>query len=148
MGASPDGLVTDPSENQHNGLVEIECPSSAERIPLIDLCEKSAFYLRCTTTGFELKRHHNYFYQVQGQLHITHKQWYDFVLWTLSSTLDDLFIQRIYYDDNFWKEMMYPRIHCFYMGSVLPELACPHHASHEQIREVVPFWNDGDLYPT
>ena len=148
MGASPDGCVTDPSEDQHNGLVEIKCPASAEETALIDLCKKSTFCLKCTTTGLELKRQHNYFYQVQGQLHITGRKWCDFVIWTPSSTSDSLFVQRIYYDDSFWKETMYPRLHRFYMGSMLPELASPRHVSHQELREVVPFWNDINLNPT
>ena len=34
MGASPDGLVTDPSERQPFGLVEIKCPARAEKLSL------------------------------------------------------------------------------------------------------------------
>ena len=50
MGASPDGLVTDPSERQPHGLVEIKCPAHAEKIPLLDLRTekqyKSTFFLQ------------------------------------------------------------------------------------------------------
>ena len=51
MGASPDGLVMDPSEQQPLGLVEIKCPARAEKLSLFDLCtkkeHKSTFCLRC-----------------------------------------------------------------------------------------------------
>ena len=66
MGASPDGLVTNPSERQPYGLVEIKCPACAEKIPLLD----------------QLKKGHNYYYQIQGQLQITCRQWCNFVVWT------------------------------------------------------------------
>ena len=36
MGASPDGLVTDPSERQPFGLVEIKCPAQAEKLSLAE----------------------------------------------------------------------------------------------------------------
>ena len=32
MGASPDGLVIDPTEQQPHGLVEIKCPARAEKL--------------------------------------------------------------------------------------------------------------------
>ena len=32
MGASPDGLEIDPSEQQPHGLVEIKCPARAEKL--------------------------------------------------------------------------------------------------------------------
>ena len=57
IGALPDGLVTDPSEQQaNNGLVEIKCPTSAKNTSLIDLCAKSNICLQCTATGMELKK--------------------------------------------------------------------------------------------
>ena len=40
MGASPDGLVMDPSEQQTLGLVEIKCPARAEKLSLFDLSTK------------------------------------------------------------------------------------------------------------
>ena len=45
MGASPNGLVTDPSERQPHGLVEIKCPAHAEKIPLLDLCTEKQYKL-------------------------------------------------------------------------------------------------------
>ena len=50
MGASPDGLVVDPSEvHDQYGLVEIKCPARAETTLLLDLATKkevcSSFFL-------------------------------------------------------------------------------------------------------
>ena len=60
MGASPDGLVIDPSEQQPLGLVEIKCPARAEKLSLFDLStnkeHKSTFCLRYIRDTYELKR--------------------------------------------------------------------------------------------
>ena len=60
MGASPDGLVVDPSEQQPHGLVEIKCPARAEKLSLFDLCTKkeykSTFCLRYINDSYELKK--------------------------------------------------------------------------------------------
>ena len=151
MGASPDGLVMDPSEQQPLGLVEIKCPARAEKLSLFDLCtkkeHKSTFCLKYICDTYELKRQHNYYYQVQGQLHITRRSWCDFVLWTPSSTVDNLCVERIRYDKTFWTNTIYPRLYRFFMGSMLAELAHPRHISGQEVREMVPFWNDDDLCP-
>ena len=151
MGASPDGLVTDPSEQHQQVLVEIKCPARAEKTSLLDLCTnkkyKSSFCLRYNNDNYELKKWHNYYYQIQGQLYITSRSWCDFVLWTPTVTIDNLFVERIYYDDTLWSNTIYPRLYQFYMGSMLPELACPRHISGQEVRELVPFWNDDNLCP-
>jgi hypothetical protein len=48
----------------------------------------------------ELKRNHNYFYQIQGMLAIAKRSWCDFVVWTPSG----LSVQRIGFDPEFWDE--------------------------------------------
>ena len=63
-------------------------------------------------------------------------------------TIDDLVIGQIYYDDPFWSNKIYPRLQRFYMGSMLPELASPRHISGQEVKELVPFWNDGDVFFT
>ena len=143
MGESPDGLVIDPSEQHPQGLVEIKCPARAEKISLFDLCtkkeHKSTFCLRYTRETYELKRQHVYYYQIQGQLHITRRSWCDLVVWTPSLTVDSLFVERVHYDDTLWSNTIYPKLHRFYMGSMLPELACPRHVCGQEVREVVSF---------
>ena len=88
MGASPDGLVVDTSEVDHPcGLLEIKCPVCGETVSLLDLCTKtehkpSTFFLQYREGNYHLKRTHDYYYQVQGQLYVTARRWCDFVVWT------------------------------------------------------------------
>ena len=102
MGASPDGLVTDPSERQPHGLVEIKCPARAEKLSIFDLCMmkeyKSTFCLRYSNDLYKLKKQNIYYYQIQRQLHITCRSWCNFVLWTPSAKVDNLFVEQIHYD--------------------------------------------------
>ena len=112
MGASPDGLVTDPSEQQPHRLVEIKCPARAETLPLFDLCTKkeykSMFCLQHADDKYELKKRNSYYYQIQGQLNITRRNWCDFVVWIPSMTIDNFFVERIYYDNSLWSNTIYP----------------------------------------
>ena len=139
MGASPDGLVTDPSEQQPYGLVEIKCPARAEKLSLLDLCTKkeykSTFCLQYINDTYKLKKRNIYYYQIQGQLHITRRSWCDFVLWTPTTNVDNLFVERVYYDDALWRNTIYPQLYRFYVGSMLPELANPCHVSGQEVRE-------------
>ena len=142
MDASPDGLVMDPSEQQPLGLVEIKCPARAEKLSLFDLCtkkeHKSTFCLTFIHDTYELKKQHKYYYQVQGQLH-NRRSWCDFIIWTPSSTTDNLCFEQIRYDEAFWTNKIYPRLYRFFMGSMLAELAHPRHISSQEVQEVVPF---------
>ena len=78
----------------------------------------------------ELKRTRKYYYQVQGQMAIYRRIWYDFVIWTPFSVT----IERINCDENFWKDK-YKKLQQFYDVAVLPELASPHHPQGQPIQE-------------
>ena len=143
MAASPDGLVFDCSETGDPcGLLEIKFPGRGEKFSLVDLCTKpehkpSAFILRYADGKFYLKTTHKYYYQIQGQLYITGRPWYDFVVWTPSYTS----VKCIWFDSTLWSKKIYPRLREFYINSLLPELTSPRHPSGQSIREHVPFLN-------
>lgn len=78
LAASPDGLIN------HDGILEVKCPFSIKHItPQEAAINKILKYLIVNKEGaIELKRTHHYFYQIQGQLHITKRKYCYLVVWT------------------------------------------------------------------
>ncbi|XP_039282190.1 uncharacterized protein LOC120350929 [Nilaparvata lugens] len=70
LAASPDGLVGG------DNLIEVKCPKSAENLTISEAVIKVKSFclekLRCGNV--RLKKNHNYYYQVQGQLHVAEKK--------------------------------------------------------------------------
>lgn len=77
LGASPNGLIFDPSDMSFCPNVKsyVDCP-----------------YLQMKSRKLELNQTHSYYWQVQGQMLITGMHWCDFVV----SAEENIFIQRIY----------------------------------------------------
>jgi len=118
LGASPDRLVEDNDEADPNGLVEVKCPFSAKACTLTEYVEKArASCLEEVHGEVRLKRRHDYYYQVQGQMAICKRQWCDFVLWTPV----DIFIERIRFDSKRWPDH-FVKLSQFYMEHILPQL--------------------------
>ena len=84
ISASPNGQVYDPNAADPHGLLEIKCPFGAYSSDLTpqEACASDALCssLRGRTTT--LKKSHQYYFQVQGQLGVSGVAWCDFVLWT------------------------------------------------------------------
>ena len=106
LGASPDGLVYDPSVNEPKRLLEIKCLYKARDRSLIDICTQkehkpSSF---CVTYNkkseqFSLKKTHPYFYPDSRSPTPTGRPWCDLFVWT--SRNDDHIVLRIQPDINF-----------------------------------------------
>jgi len=82
LAASPDELVEDPSEvdGRNQGILEIKCPYSARTLTPEAACQDiNRFCSNIEYGHIALKKQHNYYYQVQGQLAITKRPWCDFV---------------------------------------------------------------------
>ena len=75
------------------------------------------------TMNARLKRSHNYFAQVQGQMAITGRHWCHFVLYTKIG----LSVEMILFDENFWNTELLPALEAFYTNCVAPEIVCPVH---------------------
>lgn len=132
MGASPDGLI------ENNGIVEVKCPSSAEKMtPHEAACKGKAPYLKYDKKQSQIigiNKKHVYYYQVQGQLHVTGREYCLFAVWTPLG----LHIETVFRDDQFWKQEMEPKLSKFYFDCLLPELIDPRFPRSMPIRN--PDW--------
>ena len=82
LGASPDGIIY--TGNGKFALVEIKCPFKYRHCNISEACHDRKFCLRKKDDQLELRRDHDYYYQVIGQLALTEALYCDFVVWTLN----------------------------------------------------------------
>jgi hypothetical protein len=118
LAATPDGLIDD------NGIVEIKCPSScSELTPEEAIISRRVTFWSTNkqTNNFMVNKKHAYFFQIQGQLHITGRQYCLFTLWTPRGTK----IEKVERDDSFWENNMEHKLITFYLDCLLPELLDP-----------------------
>ncbi|XP_076685808.1 uncharacterized protein LOC143377889 [Andrena cerasifolii] len=127
LGASPDGIIG------QEGIVEIKCTKSAESFTQEEAIEKVPAVRRMFThkTVISMKETHHYFYQVQGQLHITDRKYCIVCVWTPKG-LKSIKVER---DDVFWKREMEPKLVQFYLECMLPEVMDSRHNRCMPIRE-------------
>ncbi|CAG9771483.1 unnamed protein product [Ceutorhynchus assimilis] len=109
LGASPDGLIGE------KGIIEVKCLPSIKG-KLVESEVPHCYSI--INNEITLKQNHNYFYQVQGQLNITNRDFCDFVI----CTDDDFHIERINIDRELWSTTMLPKLTTFYVNSILPEI--------------------------
>ncbi|XP_054257576.1 uncharacterized protein LOC129005927 [Macrosteles quadrilineatus] len=128
LGATPDGLVGDDC------IVEVKCPASCSELTPEEgiLRRKFTFWdvSRNKTEVEAINKKHNYFYQVQGQLHITQRKYCYFVMWTPKGMRMDV-IEK---DDEFWDSHMRDQLQDFYLDCLLPELVDPRQTRSMSIR--------------
>ena len=80
-----------------------------------------SFFLEKLPDGsLQLKRGHKYFAQDQGQMENANVQWCDFVVYTGSR--NGLFIEKIYFDGDYWYDHLLPSLQLFYVKHVAPEV--------------------------
>lgn len=94
LAASPDRLYDE------NAVVEIKCPYSARSSKITPV---TVPYLKYDKDGnLQLSKHHNYFYQVQGQLVCTDRNICYFCIFTFV----DFVVLKIVRDDEFCTDML------------------------------------------
>ena len=137
LAASLDGIICDENGSPQ-GTLEIKCPYSQRNTNIADACKTPTFF--CTVddkdkTTICLKKTHNYYYQVQGQMAVLNMPWCDFVVWTRK----EMHVERIFFDETFWKTHCYPKLRSFYYGIILPELVFPRYPSNLNILDYRPY---------
>ncbi|KAL4084111.1 hypothetical protein QTP88_027946 [Uroleucon formosanum] len=126
LAASPDGLIGEDS------LVEIKCPISAKDIlPEYAISTRKIKSCEIINGKLQLKRTDSYYYQVQGQLHISKKKFCYFCIWTSRGIL----YEKIKRDDNFWETKMLPHLVKFYNNCLLPEMVDPRYDRNLPLRD-------------
>jgi len=127
LAASPDGTVG------KDGLVEVKCPLSCRDESIEDLARQDHSFCLEYHTGedkLRLKRTHNYYYQVQGQLHIANRDKCYFMVWAPT----EYHLEIIHYDQEFWEDMEEVLEH-FYINCLLPEIVDPRAPRGLPVRE-------------
>ena len=137
LGASPDGYIHDPSTVKQYGLVEVKCPFKFRFCTVESAASHPEFCLSKVenpdnTTSVQLKKTHDYYSQVQGQLAITEREWCDFVVHTTKG----LSIQRVQYDEDFWLHKLLPKLTDFYDNCFCPAIVSPVHILGMQLQDL------------
>ena len=116
LAATPDSVV---EIGEDMGCLEVKCPfTCAKKSMAVVAAEQSSFCLQDNNGILQLKRSHQYFYQVQTQLFVTHLPWCDFVLW---APHENIHLERIFYDQKF-VETAVSKARAFYFDVFLPSV--------------------------
>ena len=109
LAASPDGVIESKNE-----IVEIKCPFNGRNKKIQE--GKDFSFLTVEDNKLTLKKTHNYYYQIQGQMACSQKYVCQFVVFTLV----DIFIEQIHFDPTFFEKEMLPKLNDFYFSIYEP----------------------------
>ncbi|XP_029343469.1 uncharacterized protein LOC100570366 isoform X1 [Acyrthosiphon pisum] len=117
LAASPDGIIGDTA------IVEIKCPYAAKDTEneIEAVSTGKLKYCSIKENKLVLSKNHIYYYQIQGQLHISQKEQCFFIIYTTNW----MSVQIIKYDDDFWSTQMVDKLKTFYLNCLLPEIVDP-----------------------
>lgn len=113
------------------GLMECKCPYSIiNDIP----CESNLSYLHSVISesgeAVQLKKNHDYYFQVQGQMGVSGRKYCDFFVYTSHG----YFLERIEFDDQFWCDVL-SKLQWFWLSYIGKELLYPGFKLTQDARE-------------
>ncbi|CAI6357395.1 unnamed protein product [Macrosiphum euphorbiae] len=129
LATTPDGIIDE------DFVVEIKCPFAVrDSITFLEAinCKKLLFCRLNDNGAMELKIDHHYYYQVQGQMHISKRKFCYFVVHSKNWTE----IQLINYDESFWDNKMIDKLKIFYMECLLPEIINPQYGKRLLVDDI------------
>lgn len=127
LGASPDGIIDKAAPSVYvfgdasfqPTILEVKCPYSLKDGMARDIVHKKNSCLVEDASGnFKLKKSHEYYDQVQGQIHLTGANAADLVIWTPKDMMvvrvqkDDQWAQNIEKLQNFFFEVFLIHLFC------------------------------------
>lgn len=102
LGVTPDAKVVDAACSEPFGIAEVKCPYSKFQVSPMDACSDPTFCLHINSNGhLTLKRNHEYYDQIQGQMGVTGAKWCDFIVYTSRG----LSVERIPFNSDHWKKL-------------------------------------------
>ncbi|XP_062585783.1 uncharacterized protein LOC134247430 [Saccostrea cucullata] len=116
LAATPDGKICLDGQT---GVLEIKCPFSVRNLLISEAVQLPNFCLQASGDSYQLKKNHDYFFQIQGQLMVTGTSFCIFVVYTKK----DLFIEKIPRDPSFMKEM-FDKLANFFLEHALSKVDC------------------------
>lgn len=119
LGASPDALVECACCG--GGVLEVKCPWSAQDLRSLNDAAKELknFCLKVLPDGsLHLSKDHPFYLQCQLQMHVTHRNYCDFVVWHPTA---DIHLERIKYEADQLMQCL-TKAEQFFKLCVLPEL--------------------------
>lgn len=100
LAATPDAKVCEGNEC---GILEIKCPYVARDMTIEEACSNlDRFLLFKENNEFKLRRDHDYYVQIQGQLLVSGAPWCDLAVYTTK----DFYVERIVPDIPFITDML------------------------------------------
>ena len=127
LAASPDGCVN------LDGIVEVKCPYSLrDSIPEDWVRVKNSPLVQLNDGTIQLSRKHDYYYQVVMQLHVTMRNWCDFIVWTPHGIFSDR-IERNSETLKLWSRVLL-KLDRFWEQDLAPELVDPIYPTTQTFR--------------
>lgn len=121
LGASPDGLVQDPSAEDTEGLLELKYIQMGKQESLEEALVRKGICKKCED-GVTLNVRHKYYFQTQQAMFVVERKWTDFVVMGTGCTTT--FCERIHFSQEH-RDTTFPKLESFFNCWIVPELAYP-----------------------
>ena len=119
LAASPDGLISDKTDDTGFGLIEIKCPKSKKNQNVRNLVNDPTFYVELINDEPVLKRDHpnGYFSQIQMAMGLAGIEYCDFIVFTGNGMI----IARTDFDIDYFTNLI-KSLNIFYRDYMLPAI--------------------------